>query len=421
MRKRLIWLVISAAFIGPGTVTTATKAGAEHEYALLWTLLFAALACYMLQEGVGRIYISSGLTLSQAISKLLNGPIGMKISAWAVAAVVLGCAAYEAGNILGAVAGVSLFYGINQQMITLLIVLIVGLLLTLRKFSLLTNFLGVLIGVMGIGLMILVILLPSSPYEILEGLVVPTLPRGSALLALGLVGTTVVPYNLFLGSRLAKGQSLSQMRSGLLLAVVIGILISISLVIVGSKVNGSFSFEAVGITMSTQIGTYANMLFAFGLFAAGITSSLTAPWAAAESVSSIAPNKQRARWHLFSWMTVLGIGFIFGMLDVKPVPVIILAQAVNGFLLPFLAIAIMLILNKVSLMQDQINSKVENLLMLFVVWVSALLGEINLLKVIKVVTGRVDEFSNSDYLLITLVATGLVLLISFKLRKNNKT
>ena len=153
MRKTFVWLVISAAFIGPGTVTTATKAGASFGTSLLWTLVFAVFACVILQEGAARIYIVSGKQLGQAIltqfestSKKLS--LGLSLTF----AVVLGCAAYEAGNILGAVAGVSLTANMDAQLITIAIVLLAGLLLYFGKFQLLTSFLGVLVGIMCLGL-----------------------------------------------------------------------------------------------------------------------------------------------------------------------------------------------------------------------------------------------------------------------------
>ena len=67
MRKTLVWLVISAAFVGPGTVTTATKAGEALGTTLLWTIMFAVFACVLLQEGAARIYIVSGKQLRNVI------------------------------------------------------------------------------------------------------------------------------------------------------------------------------------------------------------------------------------------------------------------------------------------------------------------------------------------------------------------
>ena len=98
MKKTLVWFVISAAFIGPGTVTTATSAGAHYGSQLLWTILFAIFACITLQEASARINIASGYSLGEAIQKLFKKDgTNSFISKAVVFSIVLGCAAYEAG------------------------------------------------------------------------------------------------------------------------------------------------------------------------------------------------------------------------------------------------------------------------------------------------------------------------------------
>jgi hypothetical protein len=100
----LFWSVISAAFIGPGTVTTAATAGAGFGLQLAWALLFSTVACIALQEAVARLVIASGRGLGAAI----RSTGGTVLAALTGFAIVLGCAAYEAGNILGGVAGAQL-------------------------------------------------------------------------------------------------------------------------------------------------------------------------------------------------------------------------------------------------------------------------------------------------------------------------
>ena len=90
-------MVIAAAFIGPGTVTTAAAAGAGYGYSLLWALVFSIIACILLQESAARITIASGLTLGEAIKHRFKS---QKVALAIGVAIFLGCAAYEAGNIL---------------------------------------------------------------------------------------------------------------------------------------------------------------------------------------------------------------------------------------------------------------------------------------------------------------------------------
>ncbi len=421
LRKTLIWFVISAAFIGPGTVTTATMAGAQYGLTLLWTIVFAIIACIVLQEGAARINIAANLSLGQAIVKQFNSE-NKKISMAVVLtiAVVLGCAAYEAGNILGAVSGITLVSGINTQLATVAIIAIAATLLYTNRFNLITNFLAIIIGVMGITLLAVAFSLDINTYQLFRGMAIPRIPRGSELLTLGLIGTTVVPYNLFLGSRIAKSQELKSMRRGLSLSVLLGGLISLSLIIIGSKVVGPFSFNSVADALSAATGPWAIYFFAFGLFAAGLTSAITAAWAASITLTSTIKVKSKERAFRLTWMVVLLTGLVFGVSQVKPIPIIILAQAVNGVLLPFLAIAILLVLNNKQIMQENANRLAGNLVLLVIIWVTGILGLLNLLKALYSTLGIEQTITNATLIVLSLVSLVIAIGVGILAIKQNR-
>ena len=124
MRRRILnilfWSIISAAFIGPGTITTASKAGAAHGYDLLWALVFSTLACLILQEAAARLTIQSGKTLGAAIRHQFVNSSKLNLVLLLVAgSIIFGAAAYETGNILGSVAGISFLIGLPQQVLVL--------------------------------------------------------------------------------------------------------------------------------------------------------------------------------------------------------------------------------------------------------------------------------------------------------------
>jgi len=420
LRKTLIWFVISAAFIGPGTVTTATNAGAQYGLTLLWTIMFAILACIILQEGAARISIAANLSLGQAIIKQFNSQQKTMSLAMALTiAVVLGCAAYEAGNILGAVSGIALTTNINTPITSAGIVLIAGILLYTNRFSLITNFLAIIIGIMGLSLLGVALMLDIGSVDLISGMAIPKIPTGAELLTLGLIGTTVVPYNLFLGSRLAKSQEMKRMRQGLSLSVILGGLITISLILIGSKVNGPFSFANVAQALSTVTGPWATYFFAFGLFAAGLTSAITAPWAASITLTSTLNVKSSNKSFRLTWILVLLTGLVFGVSQVKPIPIIILAQAVNGILLPFLAIAIFLVLNNKEIMQAYVNKWLGNVVLLFIVWITGILG---LLNVVKATYSTLDiEQTISNSMLLTLALVSLLITVGLGYRTIRQT
>ncbi len=103
MRRFGPGLLVMAAFIGPGTVTTASKAGAEYGFALLWALLFSVVATIVLQEMAARLGLVTRAGLADALrSSFDNAWFGRLAVLLVIAAIGFGNAAYEAGNIAGA-------------------------------------------------------------------------------------------------------------------------------------------------------------------------------------------------------------------------------------------------------------------------------------------------------------------------------
>jgi Mn2+/Fe2+ NRAMP family transporter len=378
----LFWSVISAAFIGPGTVTTAASSGARFGYALLWALMFSTVACLVLQEASARVTVASGRTLAQAIrERFSGGASGLTAVLLVLGAIVLGCAAYQAGNILGAVAGAGLGTSLPPEILTLIIGVVAGALLWFGTTTMVARLLGVVVALMGVTFLATAVLIDPPIGELLRGTLVPSLPAGSSLLVLGLIGTTVVPYNLFLGSGLAAGQKLKDLRFGLTIAVVLGGLISMGVLVVGTAVTGAFGYETLSGALSERLGGWAGAFFAFGLFAAGLSSAVTAPLAAAITAKGLFGASGGDRWGEKSmryravWIGVLATGVLFGLIDVKPIPAIILAQALNGVLLPFVAVFLLLVVNDRDLVGERgLNGPVANSLTGLVVAVTIVLG-----------------------------------------------
>jgi len=387
----LLWSVIAAAFIGPGTVTTAAAAGAGFGLALLWTLVFSTVACLVLQEASARLTLVSGRNLGQALRhRYPAGFTGTAVLLLVLGAIVLGCAAYEAGNILGGVAGAVLATGRSPKLLALASGVVAGLLLWFNKPRRVAQLLSIVVAVMGVAFLFTAFQLRPELGEVLRGALVPSLPTGSALLAIGLVGTTVVPYNIFLGSGIAGGQSLGDLRLGLAVAVGLGGLISMGVLVAGTAVDGEFGFQALSLVLAERLGPWAASLFAIGLFGAGLSSAVTAPLAAAVTARSLfrtADNEERwseRSWRYRSvWLAVLLTGLGFGLSDVAPIPAIVLAQALNGVLLPIVAIFLLLEVNDRRSMDEQgVNGVFSNTVMTLVVAVTVLLGTANVTRAV---------------------------------------
>lgn len=391
----LFWSVIAAAFIGPGTITTAARAGSDFVFALAWSLLFSVIACLVLQEASGRITVLTGKELGEAIRFRFSKSRWRWVPTIVAAGIILGCAAYEAGNLLGGVAGLRLIWDLPPALLTLACGIGAATLLATGNTRWIARGLGALVALMGLLFLITAFRLGPDLAELAAGLTIPRIPTGATVLVLGLVGTTVVPYNLFLGSALARDSGLSEMRSGLAVAVIGGGVISLGVMVVGSALGGGLEYDRLAALLDQRLGSWAGVSLAIGLFAAGFTSAITAPLAAALASRSLLGGAGEEGWSTRStrfrlvWLGVLLAGMFFGIAGVRPVPVIILAQAFNGLLLPLVAVFLWMAMNDRSFLgASGVNSKWQNVAMGAVVLVSVALGLRGLVSAI----GRILEF-----------------------------
>ncbi|ELR72240.1 manganese transporter [Fulvivirga imtechensis AK7] len=387
------------------------------KFELIWALAFATVACIALQEMAARITIASGMEIGNTIKMTT----GFSWLAYFIGfGVIFGCAAYEAGNILGALAGVQLLLEADRIILTIIIGIACALLLWLGTVKTIVNLLGVMVAVMGIAFCYVAWQAELSLSEIGQGMSF-SIPEGSEWLILGLVGTTIVPYNLFLGSGISHGQSIKNMRFGLVVSVVLGGIVSIAILITGTKIDGTISFQNLAIAMGDSLGNSAKVMLALGLFAAGFTSSITAPLAAGVLAKSIAGTKKE---HIYKriWQAVLMAGLIFGISEVKPIPVIIAAQALNGMILPMVAILLIIQANNARLIGSQyMNSKWFNVLSLIILNIVLLIGLNNIFKAATNALGLAATDETVRLIYLQILALPLMVFTIYKiwqLRKN---
>lgn len=378
--------MVAAAFIGPGTVTTATVAGARFGVSLLWALLFSVVATLVLQEMAARLGLVTGVGLGEAVRERFRRPAARWTAAvLVISAVVIGNAAYETGNLLGGALGMDALVGGGTRTWGLLLGAVAFALLWTGSYRLVERVLVGLVVLMTLVFLATAALLLPSAGTLLRGLAVPSLPGGreGLLLAVGLVGTTVVPYNLFLHAsavreRWSGPESLPSARLDAGLSIVVGGIASMAVVITAAAAGpGTISDAAdMAVQLEPLLGGWARAFFAVGLLAAGLTSAVTAPLAAAYAAAGVLGWERGLRRPKFRavWIVVLLTGVLFAGLGARPVPAILFAQVANGVLLPAVAAFLLLAANDRRRMGRWRNGLPLNLLAGLVVIVTLVLG-----------------------------------------------
>ncbi|WP_299130931.1 Nramp family divalent metal transporter [uncultured Winogradskyella sp.] len=395
--------LVAAAFIGPGTVTLCTVAGVNFGYALLWAMVLSVIATVILQEMAARLGIVSQKGLSQVIREELKNPIlrGLAI-VLILSAIVVGNAAYEAGNISGGALGLQTLLGntpvnnlnSNIEVFPIFIGVVAFILLYLGNYRVLEKALVSLVILMSIAFITTAILTKPNVLELLKGMLVPKFPKKSILTVIGLVGTTVVPYNLFLHAALARTKwtskdDLSLAKKDTIIAVVLGGLVSVCIIISASAITSKEISNASDLAMGLEplFGVNAKYFLSIGLFAAGITSAITAPLAAAYVACGCLgwhPNLRSLKFRMV-WMCILGLGVVFASIGFKSIEIIKFAQVANGLLLPIVAGFLLWIVNKHAVLGVYKNTKLQNSFGVLILLVTIFLGVKGILTVFKII------------------------------------
>lgn len=381
--------VIAAAFIGPGTVTVCTLAGVNFGYSLLWALVLSIVATLALQEISGRIGISTGQDLSQLLRNSKSNTFFRLVSIVIVLmAIVLGNAAYESGNITGANLGLEIFWKAPTVQIGVLTIqtgnFLIGAisiaLLYLGNYKSLEKLFIALVILMSLAFTITAFLTDPDWSLVFKGFI-PHWNNQEFLTIVSLIGTTVVPYNLFLYASLAKERwkkedGVSWMRKDIGISVILGGLVSMAILMVGASSISSKVSNALDVSKGLEpvFGATAKYLMGIGFLAAGLTSSLTAPLAAALVVCGIFGWSQdlKSLPMRISMSLVLLLGLIFASFGIKPVQLITLSQLANGILLPLISGWIIWVGSQKSIMGNRRSSLRSNIIY-FAIWMITLI------------------------------------------------
>jgi NRAMP (natural resistance-associated macrophage protein)-like metal ion transporter len=393
MKKLGPGLFIAAAFIGPGTITTASQVGALYGFQLVWALLFSVVATVLFQNMAAKFGLVTGQDLASMMRQGIPNPILKAITSLLVfCAIGIGNAAYQAGNMTGAALGVQEAVGGSFAIWISVIGFCAAVLLLSGKYAIIQLAMTLFVGLMSLAFVFTAVVQFEYIVPLLKGFL-PSLPTGSELLTIGLIGTTIVPYNLFLHSALVNqnkdsedslNDALAHHKKDTILSISIGGLVTLAIISTSATAffyhQHPFNTQNISQQLTPVLGESASLLFAIGLFSAGMTSAITAPLATAYAISGILGWQSDIRQWRFKciWSAVLIIGGILAISGTKPLAVIILAQTTNGILLPLIAIFLLYMMNQKSLLGEHVNGKMANIAGLLIVLIVVSLAVIKL-------------------------------------------
>jgi manganese transport protein len=363
-------LLVSVGYMDPGNWGTDLQGGAQFKYALLWVVGLASLMAIFMQVISARLGVVTGKDLAQCCRDWY--PRWTRIPNWLFSEVAIG--ACDLAEVLGSAVALNLLFHIPLFWAVIITGLDVLLLLALQRFGMRTieAIVLLLISTIGVCYFIEIFVLPQTHPSFLElgtSLITPTLRHaGMIYIAIGIIGATVMPHNLYLHSALVQSRKLQQDQESMHRAVQFNTIDSVAALSIAFLVNASImvlagivfygrtsvvvpggevvKFAADSdwirisyLTLAPLLGTsIASTLFAVALLASGQSSTITGTLAGQVVMEGF------MHWRINPWVrrlitrtiAILPAVFIIGVRgDSSVTDLLTLSQVVLALQLPF--------------------------------------------------------------------------------------
>jgi manganese transport protein len=360
--------IAAVAYIDPGNFATNMAAGAQYGFLLLWVIVAAVLMSMLIQSLSAKLGIASGLNLAEACRARYRRPVVFGL--WSVAELV--AMATDVAEFIGAAVGLNLLFGIPLLPAALLTAVASFAILGLqsrgvrRLEAVIAGFVGVIVLAFGAQ----VFLADPSASDVVSGLVPGFDGRESLLLAVGILGATVMPHVIYLHSALTQrrvpvADAESRRRLfrfemvDVVIAMTIAGLVNISMLVIAATVFNKAGLTDVGDdltqvynTLGSSLGSHADILFGVALLASGLSSS---------SVGTLAG--QVVMDGFLGWRIPVALRRLITMapaiiiiaIGVNPVVALVLSQVVLSFGIPFALIPLIQITRDRQVMGGLVN------------------------------------------------------------------
>ncbi|MCX6159611.1 MAG: Nramp family divalent metal transporter [Ignavibacteriae bacterium] len=281
-------LLVTVGFIDPGNWASNISAGADYGYTLLWMITLSTIMLIILQHNVAHLGIVSGLCLSEAATHHTPKIVSRTVLSSAVFASI----STSLAEILGAAIAMEMLFHIPIKIGSLIVVIIVGFLLYTNSYRKIEKYIIGFVSIIGISFIYELFLADVNWGSAAMGWVTPTIPDGSILIIMAVLGAVVMPHNLFLHSEIIQSRQwnlkdeevikkqLDYEFYDTLFSMIVGWAINSAMIILAAATFFKNSISVSELQQSKSLlepllGPYAGMVFAIALLFAGFASSIT--------------------------------------------------------------------------------------------------------------------------------------------------
>ncbi len=368
--------LVSVGYMDPGNWGTNLAAGASFGYELLWVILVSNVIAIFLQISSAKLGIATGKDLAQLIREQFPRPVVIFLGITTAIAVM----ATDMAEFLGGALGFNILFHIPLFISALLTGAIVMGLLGLSHWGFRKIEFAIigLVSIIGLAYVYEIGLIHPPWSQVALHLFIPQISTGSILVAVGILGATVMPHNVFLHSSLALHRlsgpdaSMQERRKVLRLAKIdtvaalnIAFFVNAAMLVVAGTVffqhvnPANLSLQQAYVTLVPALGAFAAIAFGVGLLASGLSSTTTGTFAGQIVLQGFLGKHVKIWvWRLITMIPAL----IVIALNISSVEVLVISQVILSLQLPFTMVPVILLTRRQDLMGELVNGRLTNVM-----------------------------------------------------------
>lgn len=380
--------VVSVAYIDPGNFATNISGGSKLNYELIWVILWSNLIAIFLQTMSAKLGIATGHNLPEMCAKVFSKQINWVF--WIIAEI--GAMATDLAEFLGGTLGLYLLFGIPMIYAGFLTAFLTFMICYMEKYGQKTVevIITILVTIICCAYTLELFLAKPDWTQVGFHAIVPMLSNGSAILiAVGMLGATVMPHVIYLHSDLVqyrrtgttdeeKLKHFNMEKIDIKVAMNIAFIVNAAMVIVSASVfykNGIQvdTIEQAHRSLEPLLGSLSSAAFGIALLASGLSSSAVGTLAGQTIMRgfvnlSIPVNLRR--------IITMTPALIIIALGINPMKALVLSQVALSFILPFPVIQLMCIANREDLMGTLVNKGLNKLVGILITFIIIILNAV---------------------------------------------
>jgi len=343
-------LLVTVGFIDPGNWAANIGTGSEYGYTLLWVVTLSTIMLIILQHNVAHLGIATGLCLSEAASIYIKPAISKPILYFAVLASV----STSLAEILGGAIALEMLFGVPIKIGAILVTIFVLIMIFSHSYRRIEKWIIGFVSIIGLSFLYEIFLVDVDWAAAGISWVKPSIPKGSMLLLMSVLGAVVMPHNLFLHSEVIQSRQWNlkdekiirkQLKfefADTLFSMIVGWAINSAMIILAASTFFSNNIKVDELQQAERmlrpmLGNNASVVFAIALLLAGVASSITSAMAGGSIVSGISGEPYDIKDNHTKWGVLISIvgALIIIFFIGDPFKGLILSQVFLSIQLPF--------------------------------------------------------------------------------------